>query len=162
MTTTHPNSGFSWLRRLAILTCLVTGCVFTARAMTPSVNATPGVTSSTPDTTPPVAKSSGHQTKLVTKNIEDVQLGQRVVGRNPLREQTQPASNIDPQTWRAVRLNMIQGGVAYDLAFLLNTNHRCRSGFRASTKKPGTWRSVGLMGFDSGGCKRTTFNSMNL
>ena len=97
--------------------------------------------------------------ELVTRNIEDIRLGQRVVGTNPLRQQTQAASEIDPATSRAVRLNMIQGGVTYDLAFLLNTNHRCRSGFRASTKKPGTWRSVGLMGFDSGGCKRTTFNS---
>ncbi len=56
--------------------------------------------------------------KLVTKNIEDVQLGQRVVGRNPLRHETQSPSEIDPATWRAVRLNMIQSGVEYDLAFL--------------------------------------------
>jgi hypothetical protein len=46
--------------------------------------------------------------KLVTRNIEDVQLGQRVVGRNPLRHETQSPSDINPATWRAVRLNMIQ------------------------------------------------------
>ncbi|MFN8707819.1 MAG: hypothetical protein ACK50J_14170, partial [Planctomyces sp.] len=56
--------------------------------------------------------------KLVTKNIEDIQLGQRVVGRNPLRHETHAPSEIDPATWRAVRLHMIQHGVEYDLAFL--------------------------------------------
>ncbi|MFO0425738.1 MAG: polymorphic toxin-type HINT domain-containing protein [Planctomyces sp.] len=56
--------------------------------------------------------------KLVSKNIEDLQLGQRVVGRNPLRHETQSPSEIDPATWRAVRLHMIQSGVEYDLAFL--------------------------------------------
>ena len=46
--------------------------------------------------------------KLATKNIEDIQLGQRVVGRNPLRHETQSPSEIDPATWRAVGLSMIQ------------------------------------------------------
>ena len=55
---------------------------------------------------------------LETQNIEDIRLGQRVVGTNPLREQTQPASEIDPATWRAVKLNMVQGAVEYNLAFL--------------------------------------------
>jgi hypothetical protein len=37
-----------------------------------------------------------HQTShLVTKNIEDIHLGQRVVGRNPLRQETQSPSEID-------------------------------------------------------------------
>ncbi|MFY9251871.1 MAG: hypothetical protein WAO83_00310 [Fuerstiella sp.] len=35
-----------------------------------------------------------------------------------MRQQTQAASDIDPATWRAVRLRMTQGGVEYDLAFL--------------------------------------------
>ena len=54
----------------------------------------------------------------MTCNIEDISLGQRLVGTNPLREQTQPASEIDPATWPAVRLKMTQGGAEYDLAFL--------------------------------------------
>lgn len=49
--------------------------------------------------------------KLLTKNIGDIQLGQRVVGRNPLRYETHAPSEIDPATWRAVRLSMIQNGL---------------------------------------------------
>jgi hypothetical protein len=112
---------FSWPRRLAIAACLIVGCVFSFRAMTPDVAAK--VTSETSqraelqgsvDLTVPVHAD----VKLVTKNIEDIQLGQRVVGRNPLRHETQAPSEIDPATWRAVRLSMIQNGVEYDLAFL--------------------------------------------
>ncbi len=51
-------------------------------------------------------------------NIEDVQLGRRVVGRNPLREQTQHPSDIHPETHRTVRLKMNQHGTLYELAFL--------------------------------------------
>ncbi|MEP3478185.1 MAG: polymorphic toxin-type HINT domain-containing protein [Fuerstiella sp.] len=55
---------------------------------------------------------------METQNIEDIRLGHRVVGTNPLRQQTQPASEIDPAKWRAVKLNMVQGDVEYNLAFL--------------------------------------------
>jgi hypothetical protein len=51
-------------------------------------------------------------------NIEDVQLGRRVVGRNPLREQTQLPSEIHPETHRTIRLEMIQYGALYELAFV--------------------------------------------
>lgn len=54
----------------------------------------------------------------VTKNIEDIQLGQRLVGRNPLRHETSAPSDIDPAHWRAIRLTMLQSGAFYELAFL--------------------------------------------
>jgi hypothetical protein len=50
--------------------------------------------------------------------IEDVQLGRRVVGRNPLREQTQLPGDIHPETHRTIRLEMIQYGTLYELAFV--------------------------------------------
>ncbi len=61
-----------------------------------------------------------HRTVAVneTENIEDVRLGRRVVGRNPLREQTQSPSNIHPETHRTIRLEMIQHGTIFELAFL--------------------------------------------
>ena len=118
MTTSTQTSHFSWPRRLAIVACLITGCMFTLRAMTTSVIATPTVAASALNVTAPVSASVDSPVQLVTKSIEDIQLGQRVVGRNPLRHETQSPSEIDPATWRAVRLNMIQNGVEYDLAFL--------------------------------------------
>lgn len=103
----------SLLHRTAIAVCLGTGLFFAFRAATPDAQALNTVL---PDvkTVEPISAS----VELVTQNIEDIRLGQRVVGTNPLREQTQAASDIDPATWRAVRLNMTQGGVDYDLAFL--------------------------------------------
>jgi len=61
-----------------------------------------------------------HRTVAVneTENIEDVRLGRRVVGRNPLREQTHSPSNIHPETHRTVRLEMNQHGTIFELAFL--------------------------------------------
>jgi hypothetical protein len=55
---------------------------------------------------------------LRTQSIETIRLGQRVVGRNPLRHETQPPSNITPEGWRAIYLTMSQHGVEYDLRFL--------------------------------------------
>ena len=62
---------------------------------------------------------SGQQRPLRngTKNIEDVRMGERLVGRNPLRDQTQSPSNITPETHRSVRLEMDAYGVTYELAF---------------------------------------------
>jgi hypothetical protein len=65
-----------------------------------------------------VDMTEANDSALVTQNIEHIRLGQRVVGTNPLREQTQSASNINPQNWRAVSLRMNQQGVTYDLKFL--------------------------------------------
>ena len=58
------------------------------------------------------------RTRNVTENIEDVRLGRRLVGRNPLREQTQSPTDINPVTHRAVRLEMEQHGTLYELAFV--------------------------------------------
>ena len=56
--------------------------------------------------------------QLLTRSIEQVQLGQRLVGKNPLRHETSLPSNIHPKTWRTIRLTMTQDGVHYDLTFL--------------------------------------------
>ncbi len=52
---------------------------------------------------------------LATTSIEEIRLGQRVVGKNPLRHETQSPSNIAPENWRAVQLSMYLGDVPYDL-----------------------------------------------
>lgn len=95
-------SPISWVRRLAILTCLVVGLVFALRAATGPAHAT-----------------SASPSNLVSQlAIEQIQLGQRVVGLNPLREQTQAPAVIDRATWRQIDLETDQGGVKYELSFL--------------------------------------------
>ena len=64
------------------------------------------------------AAGAPRRTRNVTENIEDVRLGRRVVGRNPLREQTESPTDITPATHRAVRLEMDQHGALYELAFV--------------------------------------------
>jgi len=58
---------------------------------------------------------------LKTTSIEEIRLGQRVVGRNPLRHETQSPSGITPENWRVVQLSMFAFGVEYDLQFLRST-----------------------------------------
>ena len=65
-----------------------------------------------------VSDVNRQSTLAASMNIEDVRPGQRVVGRNPLRNQTQAPSQIDPTTWRLFRLEMVQDGTFYELAFL--------------------------------------------
>lgn len=60
----------------------------------------------------------GNQQALSTTSIEEIRLGQRVVGRNPLRHETQSPTSITPEHWRAIHLTMQAHGVQYDLAFL--------------------------------------------
>ena len=64
------------------------------------------------------AAGAPRRTRNITENIEDVRLGRRVVGRNPLREQTQSPTDINPATHRAVRLELNQHGALYELAFV--------------------------------------------
>ena len=76
MNTSIPGNSFSqpsfsWPRRLAIVACLIVGCVFSLRAMTPDVAAK--VTS---ETSQRAELQASVDVKLVTKNIEDIQLGQ--------------------------------------------------------------------------------------
>lgn len=87
---------------MAILTCLVVGLVFASRAATGPAHAT-------------TASPSNVASQVA---IEQIQLGQRVVGRNPLREQTQAPAVIDRATWRRIDLETNQRGVKYDLSFL--------------------------------------------
>ncbi|APZ94501.1 polymorphic toxin-type HINT domain-containing protein [Fuerstiella marisgermanici] len=106
------------LRQVVILGCLIVGCVFAMRATIPHASATSDVKTELTAEISPAVPSAADPIRLRTRNIEDIQLGQRVVGRNPLREETQPPSDINPATWRAVQLSMFKGGVKYDLAFL--------------------------------------------
>ncbi len=92
----------SVLRRCAIAACMVVFAVFAFRAATGPVQARSNTLSASPS----------------QQAIETVQLGQRVVGRNPLREQTQAVAVIDRATWRRIDLETDQGGVKYDLSFL--------------------------------------------
>lgn len=56
--------------------------------------------------------------QLKTRNIEDIRLGQRVVGHNPLRKQTELQTDFDPATYRTIQLEMEQSGTYYELTFL--------------------------------------------
>ena len=104
----HSNNTMTnSVRRVAIIASLLVGAAFSLRASTSSVSASTAVST----------VKSAHQ-HLQTQNIEDIRLGQRVVGTNPIREQTHSPSDVNPQTWRAIRLRMVQHGVEYDLAFL--------------------------------------------
>ncbi len=89
----HPP--VSEMRRCAIAACLVVIVAFAFRAATEPVQAT----------------SATRSVEVTQQAIETVQLGQRVVGRNPLREQTQAAAVIDRATWRRIDLETDQGGV---------------------------------------------------
>ena len=76
---------FSWPRRLAIAACLIVGCVFSLRAMTPDVAAK--VTSGTSQQAELQASIGltvpvDGDVKLVTKNIEDIQAGDLVLARD--------------------------------------------------------------------------------
>jgi len=55
----------------------------------------------------------------VTRAIERVALGDRVAGRNPLRDQVEPGPEPDPASWRRVDLRMAEpGGGALDVGLL--------------------------------------------
>jgi hypothetical protein len=82
MTISHQTSHFSLPRRLAIVACLIAGCVFTLRAMTTSVIATPTVAASAPRIASPPSASLGSPVHLFTKNIEDIQAGDLVLARD--------------------------------------------------------------------------------
>lgn len=70
-----------------------------------------------PDT--PVSVESDSAPQLVTRKIEEIQPGQRLPARNPLRHETSPPSKPDPATWRLVRLTMTdRRGILHELAFL--------------------------------------------
>ena len=79
------HASFSWPRRLAIAACLIVGCVFSLRAMTPDVAAK--VTSETSQltklqTAEILSTANDADVKLVTKNIENIQAGDLVLARH--------------------------------------------------------------------------------
>ncbi len=97
----------------AMLLCLVGGGGWLAQAAFGRMAAKPAVAA--------VAfrpESATPEPRYETAAIESVRLGRRLVAGNPLVGETAPAADIDPATWRAVRLSMLQGEVEYDLAFL--------------------------------------------
>jgi len=53
-----------------------------------------------------------------TRAIERVALGDRVAGRNPLRDQVEPGPEPDPASWRRVDLRMAEPGGRLDIGLL--------------------------------------------
>ena len=73
--------------------CFLTGCFFTLRAFTPpriTVMSEATASTSNENTLIPSAvlnhPTAAATPELVTQNIEDIRLGQRVVGTNPMRQ----------------------------------------------------------------------------
>jgi hypothetical protein len=91
-------------RRLAMITSLAIGLFYTARIATRPV--------------PLDAASAESVSEPRTCRIEEITLGMRVVGRNPLRHETSLPSKITLESWRAIHLTMNQNGTEYKLAFL--------------------------------------------
>ena len=90
------NTTGSRLLKILTIACFATAAFFGLRALAPQSHGM--LASATAESSPKVELTKPHSS-LETQNIEDIRLGQRVVGTNPLREQTLPASNIDPATW---------------------------------------------------------------
>ena len=136
----QPSRGLlDYLLTAAMLACfLAAGWHFTGNDVSQAAIST----SNRLDETAEVPKT---ETKLKTTSIEDIRLGQRVTGRNPLREQTQSPSDITPENWRAIKLTMHAYGVRYDLAFL-----RSLDWLQATGAEPGTEIHLSLpeMGLD--------------
>ncbi len=89
---------------------------------------------------PPHRADKGNE----TKNIEDVRLGERVVGRNPLREQTQLPSDIRPETHRVIRLEMIQHEALYELSFVRSLTWLQEQNAQAGESIPFVMEEMGL------------------
>ncbi len=114
---TAPPQRRRWLDRCltaAMLTCFALGGWFWSQQ--PATHA--AIQSPAKPIAPRKHDEVQPREKLVTRSIEDVQLGQRLVGKNPLRHETSLPSNIHPEGWRTVRLTMMQHGVQHDLALL--------------------------------------------
>ena len=65
-----------------------------------------------------------HPSPVTTRRMEDVQLGDRAMGRNPLREQVdESVPEPDPATWRKLGLHMIkQNGLSLWIELLRSQN----------------------------------------
>jgi len=102
----NPRSGGRFLKALCIGGILLGAALF-YRGMPPSwqaaVNPFGHSAAATLSATP--ASQADRDTGLKTKPIEDVRLGDRLAGRNPIREQAE-LIEPDPATWRQVDLYM--------------------------------------------------------
>lgn len=58
--------------------------------------------------TRPLAHQGAPALAAPTRSIERIALGDRVAGRNPLREQVDAAPEPEPKAWRAVTLRMVR------------------------------------------------------
>ena len=92
------------------------------------------------------AELSTAKAELKTASIEEIRLGQRVVGRNPLRHETQSPSSITPENWRVVRLSMFAFGVEYDLQFLRSIDWLRHEGAAVGSTIDLTLPEIGLDG----------------
>ena len=113
----------------AMLSCFALAAWFWSQEFSPGHDHAAAATVSKPASRPtastavPTSSNAARSTtnsdvRYVTKNIEDVPLGQRLLGRNPLRHETSAPSDIDPATWRTIRLTMNKHDVVYELVFL--------------------------------------------
>ncbi len=78
------------------------------------------ITSPAPESTPQGETASVSKTTLIGNPIRDTQLGWRVLGRNPLREQVDESlPEPDPETWRKITLRMTKAdGHCLDIELL--------------------------------------------
>lgn len=123
--------------------------VTSTRPLVPSTQPLPdgrGTVNSSPSVSDDESARSAAEPRYVTKNIEDIRLGQRLVGRNPLRHETSAPSDIDSAHWRAVRLTMLQGGVFYELAFLRSLEWLDRSDAKVGQHIDLVMPEMGLLG----------------
>ena len=93
-----------------------------------------------------VSEVNRQSTLAASMNIEDVRPGQRVVGRNPIRKQTQAPSQIDAASWRLFRLEMVQDGTFYELAFLRPESWTSGTSYQVTGTIPLVLEELGLNG----------------
>jgi hypothetical protein len=108
-TAAHAGSRWSRLTPVLMILCFATGGWLTAEIVTERGNLSAA--------TAPTVTSAPLQV-LKTKPIEDVQLGDRLIGYNPLRNDTENASQIRPVGWRRIQLQLSSGGTRFDIDLL--------------------------------------------
>lgn len=98
----RDTTDWGWtLTRAFFIGLIVLGVFFAYKGVLPSWKTNVVVSSMRP----PARTASA---RLVTKPIEDVQVGERTMGRNTLREQVDwSMPEPDPKTWRKLRLHLV-------------------------------------------------------
>lgn len=98
--TSHDEPSNWWT---TVLSCVSVLCLAVAIGLfAKGYFASPNTTHTTPE---PVRVSSS-EPRVTTRNIEDCELGQRALGRNPLRDQVEMLPEPDPETSRKIVLQM--------------------------------------------------------